>query len=164
MIWYEPGFLGTTCIACVIKWHIITWNLTQTFHNIIYYTPGVVESQSKAMRKKLEGSLAPLSVTWWTSCFGLLCLVHSAFSWQDGIRRPGSKLSTSFLVICKNCQLSYGSNQKLYHPYRWVDQWKYSPFIFKSNSFKWDAIWFKLNWQVWTNHGMLGCVLLLDFL
>ena len=35
---------------------------------------------------------------------GLLGLVHFAFSWQEGIRRPGLKLSTSSLVICKNSQ------------------------------------------------------------
>ena len=60
--------------------------------------PGGVELSS--IRKQLL-SLAPSRFTLWVSRDGLLCLVHSAFSLQEGIRLPGLKSSTSFLVICK---------------------------------------------------------------
>lgn len=57
------------------------------------------------MRKKLEGSLAPKSVTLWLSRDGQPSPIHSAVSWQEGIRL-GVKLSTCFLVICKNNKLN----------------------------------------------------------
>ena len=52
----------------------------------------------------LEGSLAPLRVSSQMKSDGLPRSVHFAFSWQEGIRRPGLKLSTSSLVIFKQQQ------------------------------------------------------------
>ena len=70
---------------------------------------GGMESQSN---KKLEDSLTPFRATWWMSTGGLLGLVHTTDSWQEGIIRLISKLSTSFLAIYKNNNLSQVSDQK----------------------------------------------------
>ena len=50
------------------------------------------------MRKKLLGSLAPLSATLYSKSSGVPLPLHLIRSWQDGSRPPDSKVSTRFLA------------------------------------------------------------------